>query len=322
MKKVSIIVPTRNEEEFIGPCLDSLIRNKGLYPEIEIIVVDGHSTDRTREICESYGDEIKCLSNPHRIFPAAVNLGVLYATGEIVMIVGAHAVYQPDYVKICVDILMTSSFHNVGGTINYIPRSPGLIARALTIIKSDKFGVGKSEFRVGVDSAQPVDTVFGGCYWKWLFDRIGPFDERLRFSSDLDFNLRLKKAGYRTVLLPWVKTDYWCRSEFKPFMKKAFEDGQWIIYPWAITGRPLRGRHFVPLAFVSLLPVSIWPYLILNFARCFQIGFGKRDWKTGLALSFLFPAYHVCYGTGSLIALLKAFGGKLGEARSGTCPAR
>ena len=163
---VTIVIPTRNEEAFIGRCLQSII--EGEYPtkSMEVFVVDGVSEDRTADLVRKYQEQhdfINLLFNAHQTTPYALNIGVKRARGDLIIIMGAHAEYPPDYITLCVEHSLRSGAENVGGTIDFRPRRTGLKALALTILKSDKFGVGKSEFRTGVDELQYVDTVFGGC---------------------------------------------------------------------------------------------------------------------------------------------------------------
>src|SRR5271167_693251 len=77
--RLSIIIPCRNEREFIGKCLDSLLVNDFPKEELEILIVDGMSEDGTREIVIEYADRypfIRLLDNPRRVTPCALNIGI------------------------------------------------------------------------------------------------------------------------------------------------------------------------------------------------------------------------------------------------------
>src|SRR5437762_11637402 len=98
---VSIIVPCRNEAQHVGRCLQSVL--DGDYPpdRMEILVVDGRSDDRTREIVTAYAARyptVRLLHNARRITPVALNLAVRAAQGDLVMRLDAHVAYQRDYV--------------------------------------------------------------------------------------------------------------------------------------------------------------------------------------------------------------------------------
>ena len=197
---VSIIIPCRNEESWIAKCIDSVLNND--YPKnlLELFIVDGLSTDKTIEIAGRYAEKfpfIKILNNDKKIFPAAVNLAYRNSKGEAIIILGAHATYERDYISGCVKYLIELNADNVGGSLNTVGLTDTFVGRAITNVLSSSFGVGNSTFRTGTDKITEVDTVFGGCYARRVFDKIGLFNESLVSSSDMDYNTRLKNSGGR-----------------------------------------------------------------------------------------------------------------------------
>jgi glycosyltransferase involved in cell wall biosynthesis len=85
---VSIIIPCRNEERFIGKCLDSIIAQDYSKDKLEILVVDGMSNDKTREIIKEYSKQhqyINLLDNQGKIVPTALNIGIQKAQGTIIV---------------------------------------------------------------------------------------------------------------------------------------------------------------------------------------------------------------------------------------------
>src|SRR3989338_6456964 len=98
---VSVIIPCRNEEKFIEKCIESVIDQTYPKDKIEILAIDGMSEDKTREIIKSYS-MVKLLDNRKKIFAAACNIGIKNAKGDLLMIIGAPAVYQNNYIKKCV----------------------------------------------------------------------------------------------------------------------------------------------------------------------------------------------------------------------------
>jgi len=98
---VSVVIPMRNEERYIARCLDSVLSNDYPKERLEILVVDGMSTDRLREIVQNYIRRfgfIRLLNNPKRIQAAALNIGLREAKGEIILRMGAHTVYAHNYI--------------------------------------------------------------------------------------------------------------------------------------------------------------------------------------------------------------------------------
>src|SRR6185503_15906357 len=194
---LSVIVPCRNERAFLGRCLDSILASDYPATRMEVLVVDGSSDDGTRALIDQYAardGRVRCVDNPARITPAALNRGIDAARGEIVARVDAHATIARDYFSRCATYLENTSAANVGGSMRTLAQSVGLFSGPIVTALTHRFGVGNSYFRIGSDEPRWVDTVFGGCWRRELFDRIGRFNERLDRSQDLEFSLRLKAA--------------------------------------------------------------------------------------------------------------------------------
>jgi len=99
---VSAIIPCRNEEKFIGKCLDSVIAQDFPKDNFEILVIDGMSDDKTRETINEYVKKypfIKLLDNPKKFTPFALNIGIKNAKGEVIVRMDAHSVYIKDYIS-------------------------------------------------------------------------------------------------------------------------------------------------------------------------------------------------------------------------------
>ena len=85
---ISVICPIYNEEKYIGKCIDSILRQDYPKEDMEVLLVDGMSTDKTREIVLSYCADypfIRLLDNPRKIVPYAMNIGIQAAKGDIVI---------------------------------------------------------------------------------------------------------------------------------------------------------------------------------------------------------------------------------------------
>lgn len=297
---VSIIVPTRNEKDYIYNCLESLFVQD--YPKhlTEILVVDGMSYDGTTGIIKSLGwdfvinsDFIKLIYNPCKTTPHAFNIGINYAKGELIMICGAHSIYPKHYVSMCVEVSRETGAENVGGSIDVINNGNQFMTALIS-----KFGVGKCHGK-NMERLQEVDTVFGGCYRQEVFKKIGLFNTDLTHTQDLEFNYRLRKAGGKIILCHHIWSYWHPRAQtWKAFAKKAFIDGQWVILPVLYCETPITLRHLVPLAFVLTLPLSIWPYTVLNLIN-------SRKYRPWYSLSMAFFTLHMCYGAGSLYGCFK-----------------
>ena len=94
---VTILLPTLNERAFVHDCLETLSGQD--YPCIdEILVVDGGSTDGTRDIVERFGGVVRLVDNPKVTAAAAMNAGIAAARNEVIVRADAHTIYASDYV--------------------------------------------------------------------------------------------------------------------------------------------------------------------------------------------------------------------------------
>lgn len=226
--KVSIIIPCRNEEKFIGKCLDSIIAQDYPIDNLEVLVVDGMSEDNTRKIVKNYIQKysfVKLLENPQKIVPTALNIGIKNAKGDIFIIMGAHSIYEKDYIFKCVKYLHAYDVDNVGGIGITLPGDNTIIAKSIALALSHPFGVGNAYFRIGSKEPRYVDTVPFGCYKREVFDRIGLFDEDLVRNQDDEFNLRLIKNGGKILLGPDIISYYYARDSIHKLWKMYFQYG-------------------------------------------------------------------------------------------------
>lgn len=323
--KTSIIIPCRNEENFIGKCLDSIIAQDYPKEEMEVLVINGASEDKTKEIVGNYSRKypfIKLLENPQRFTPFGLNLGIKNAKGEIIIRMDAHAGYEKDYVSKCVKYLKESGADNVGGIIKTLPSKNTLTAKAIALCLSSFFGAGGSHFRTGTEKPRWVDTVFCGCYRKEVFEKIGYYNENLIRSQDIELNRRLLKGGGKILLVPEIKAYYYPQDSLSKFLKHNFIDGLWTIFPFKFGIRIFSWRHLLPLMFVSVLLFSLslsfffriffilfffilTSYFIINLFFSFQIAKKEKNLKLFFILPLVFFSRHFAYGFGSLSALIK-----------------
>lgn len=321
---ISVIIPCWNEERFIGKCLDSITKQDFSKEKLEILVIDGASEDGTREVVKKYVEKhpfIKLLENPKKFTPFGLNIGVKSAKGEIIIRMDAHASYEKDYISKCLKYLKEYKADNIGGVLKTLPAKNTILAKAIAITLSHPFGAGSSYFRIGTKTPKEVDTVFGGCYKKEVFERIGLFDERLIRSQDIEFNKRLKKAGGKILLIPEIVAYYYPQATLKDFLKHNFNDGIWTIYPLKFGIRFFSFRHLVPFFFVLGMLSSLlfgffffWgkvifilifgAYLLINLFFSLRIAL-KEDPRYLFSLPLAFFNRHFGYGLGSLWGFIK-----------------
>jgi len=324
LPKVSVIIPSRNEEKFIEKCIESFLTCD--YPKelIEVIVVDGMSEDRTREIVTEISrrdDRVLLVHNERKITPVALNLGVKASKGEYIFFSGAHSEMPSDYVSKCIKHAIETGVDNVGGVMKTEPRIKSAVGIAISKVLSSPLGVGGAKFRTGVSNLTEVDTVPFGCYKRDVFDRIGYFNEKLVRNQDIEFNLRLKRARGKIILFPDIELTYYSRSTLKELWKNNFGNGFWVIAAKRYAEVPYSTRHLVPLAFVlflllgptislvascfsfiyiSLLAIYLVAVILFSFAHAME---AKRQ-DVFFAAIVSYPLLHISYGVGSLLGFL------------------
>ncbi len=226
--RVSIVMPCRNEAAYIGPCLESVLATDYPLDRVEVLVADGRSDDGTREIVEGWAARHPCvrlLDNPARITPAALNMAIRAATGDVIIRMDAHGVYPRDYVSRLVDALQETGADNVGGVVVTLPADDTPVARGIALAFSHPLGVGNAYFRIGVAGPRWVDTVPFGCFRRELFERVGMFDEEMVRNQDDEFNLRVIGRGGRILLLPDVVSRYYARRSLGAVARMFYQYG-------------------------------------------------------------------------------------------------
>lgn len=331
---VSVVMPVRNEADFIDRCMKSVLAQE--YPPelMEIIIADGLSTDETRVKLEKLREiseiPIIIVDNPEQIAPCGLNRAIAKAGGEIIVRVDGHCEIEPDYVANCVKYLQDGRAEGVGGPIETLGET--LQAQAIAIVMSSTFGVGGSAFRTVNDREMYVDTVAFPGYKREIFNKVGFFNEELVRNQDDEFNYRIRKLGGKILLAPDIRSRYFSRSTFKSLWRQYFQYGYWKIRVLQLHPKQMSLRQFVPVAFVStiiffsflsiFLAVGKWALLVilgLYFLASFAatIKAAKRIALTGLPLVFLsFPILHISYGCGFAVGLL-AFWRKWRESKPG-----
>lgn len=323
--KLSVIVPVFNEEWFIEDCVESLLQQDFPQEEMELLLVDGASTDRTPELlaalAEQYPNMIRVLQNPKRIQSTAMNLGAKAARGTYLLRIDAHASYPKNYFSRCVALMEETGAQNVGCVCNTQGRTPK--AQVIAMLMTSSFGVGGSAFRTGKSGW--VDTVPFGTFRRDYYESIGGFDERLVRSEDNEINYRIRKNGGKIYMTNEMAVTYYCRETVGALAKMAYANGKWNVIAAKLCPGSMSLKYFVPMAFVLSLivmpllclihPIFCWLFaaelaLYLGLSLLFALK-KTHNFKKLMFLWYLFPAFHIPYGVGSLAGLVAIVTGRI-----------
>lgn len=321
---LSVICPIYNEEKYIAQFLDSLLQQDYPKNDLEILLVDGMSKDKTRDIVAGYIAKypfIRLIDNPDKIVPYAMNRGIDAAKGDIIMRLDAHASYQPDYFSVLVNGLKRLYADNVGTVCktDVLNKTPKTLA--IREVLSNKFGVGNSTFRTGIDHEQEVETVPFGCWPREVFEKYGKYDVRLVRNQDIELNKRILRGGGKIFILPDTYCTYLARETWRALAKNNYGNGKWNILTVYYTKQfsSLSIRHFIPLLFLlsliaPLLFALIWlPFALvsvaslLSYTGLLSVVSLKRAKEKHINFFYLlitFFVLHLSYGWGSLMGIL------------------
>jgi glycosyltransferase involved in cell wall biosynthesis len=326
--RVSVIVPVRNEERYLATCLSGLLAQDYPSEKLELLVVDGLSEDRTREIVQAIQREtgsssmapaLRLIDDPKQQRPSALNAGIRAASGEVIVRVDARSVVPKDYVRKCVDTLRETGADNVGGVQEPVADSP--MQEAIGMAMSHPFGAGNAQFRVGKRSGF-VDTVYLGSFRREVFDKIGLFDEMIPvLSEDSDINQRIRESGGTVYLNTEIRASYYPRETLGDLF------GLYFRYGWARAGNLLKhGRltawrqlapplfltvvtalgllAFVEGAFMAAFGAVAGIYIVCDVAVSGWFAVSRSKWRAWPRLVAIFPSIHVAWALGFINRLI------------------
>lgn len=321
---VSVILPIRNEVDYIEPCLARLLGQDYPADLFEILVVDGCSEDGTRELVRGVqeragAERVRLLDNPRRIVPSALNIAVNSARGAVIVRMDGHTVPASDYVSSCVRALHESGADNVGGPM--VPVGDTTFGRAVAVAQQHPLGVGDAKFHFDGPAAF-VDTVYMGAFRREAFGRAGLFDESMVRNQDYEMNVRIRKAGGKIYLDPRVRSVYTPRGSLRGLWRQYFQYGWWRVETIRRHPESVRWRQLVPPAFVLALVLLVLAAPFLAPARLLLIAVlapyvaaivtaaimqrRKLPWRALPLLPAAFATLHISWGLGFLLNVLSS----------------
>ena len=322
MSKISIIIPIYNEEKYIKSCIESIIKSDYKKEDMEVLLVDGMSSDGTREIIKIFQKKysfIRVLDNKKKIAPIAMNIGIKHARGDFIFIISAHASYAKNYFTKLTKHSIKLDADCVGPILITDVKNKNSKSNSIKEILSHKLGVGNASFRTGSAEIIEVDTVAFGCYRKEVFEKYGLYNEELVRNQDIELNKRIIHGGGKIYLVPDVKSTYYARENFSDLAKNNYGNGKWNILTAYLTKtlNSLSLRHFIPLLFIFslLVPILLYPFFSQSLYMIIMSLFSystlviitslklKNSANSFIHLVLSFFVLHFSYGVGSLVGV-------------------
>jgi len=321
---VSVIVPVLNEACFIEDMVASVLNQKQEKYELELLLIDGGSTDGTREkiiALQAKHCIVKLIDNDKRITPAAFNKGITHATGEYIAILGAHSKYDSNYIDACLEELWANNCAGCSGKVEVAKDEKSLQSILIHCLLTSDFGVSNKSFRtskegVGEQCPYPV-------FKKSIFSEVGFYNEMLSRNQDNDMNYRIRQRGYNLYYTHRVTAYYYPKQTLAELMKYAFVTGRWNAISLRLSPNSMASRHVIPFVFVASIvtclvaslacifispPFAIVFFLLALLIILLHLILGviatikcylRTKVLSAITLPFLFFAFHFCYGWGT-----------------------
>lgn len=296
---VSIIIPVLNGEQTLEACL-AAVQNQSYKGDVEIVVVNDGSTDRTSEIARRFLS-VTLLEQKNQGRSAARNNGIEISSGEVIAFTDSDCVPQKYWLENLITRLHIIDRND--GT----SKKAGIVSGAITIPEYPKNIWRRLDHQawahsIGLDKPAE-DTIFGStanmCIRRSIYRKVGGFDERLLGSEDSDLAFRIHKAGYQNYFEPKavIVHDHG-RSSFRTFLRQRFNYGKWTIqtvlkhkplppYSWMFPNNRLLLMLFSPGYAVLATTFTIW-----------------RNWRHDLSVLWLSPLHflgRICEYIGTVV---------------------
>jgi glycosyltransferase involved in cell wall biosynthesis len=309
-------MPCLDEEGYIEACLRSVLAQDYPRDRLEILVADGGSSDRTRELVARIGEEdprVVLLDNPGRIQAAGMNEIIRRARGDVIVRMDVHCEYAADYVRRCAEALAQTGADNVGGAQRARARTP--FQRALCTALGSPLGVGGARYRSASQEGF-VDTVFLGAFRREVFERVGLYDPHAITNEDAELNQRILAAGGKVWLSRDVVVHYFPRDDRRKLARQYFRYGQGRARTLLKHGGLPSPRPLIPFFMVvagALLAVTtplhgltgwaVAAYAALTGVEAVRVGRGLGARGVATVWS-IFPVLHVSHGLGVAAGLV------------------
>ncbi|MBA4147182.1 MAG: glycosyltransferase family 2 protein [Verrucomicrobia bacterium] len=272
---VSVVIPVYNEEPFIHRCLEAVLKQDYPIDKLEIIIADGMSNDRTREIValfQSRHSNIRLIDNPKRIVPTGLNRAIASAQGEIIVRLDGHCEYPKDYVRRVVELRQQTGADNIGGVL--VPVGKNYVQRAVAAAYYSRVGLGGAALKAsaGAETIREVDAVHGGCWRRERLLEVGGFDEEMVRNQDDELSFRLRKTNGKIFQCLSLRVVYHVRASFEKLFLQFVQYGFWKVHVIRRHPRQASLRHVAPAGFVlALTTLAMLSLLYPTALLCFLV---------------------------------------------------
>jgi len=314
---VSIIIPTHNSEKTIEKCLESIFNINYPREKFEVILIDD-SSDSTPIIAQRFPVVLYTLkAKPGK----KRNFGVKNAKGTIIAFIDDDCFVTKDWLYEIVRSFRSPDIGSVGGP-NLTPPDDKLLGKCLGIVLSSNIGSGGLRYARIYNEERFVDhnPTCNCAVVKKYFQEVGGFREDIWPSEDVEFDIRLRKAGYKLLYNPRAIVWHKRKDTFKDIFKMIFRYGRnrvkisrihrealkpihvlpsvaFLLYCFSLTLAFLQVKHFFELS--TLLTITYFAPIFIYSIRVI-----KRKLSMLPLLIVTFCLVHLAWALGFIIGVL------------------
>lgn len=320
---VSIAIVAYNEENTIEHLLNDIDSQTYPHDRIELLLVDGGSTDGTKKIMDDFAKKNHCykdvlvLDNPKKRLGSGCNVALKSYTGDAFIRIDAHARIPQDFIAKNVANLQGGEKVSGGRRPNIIDDSTPW-KETLLMAESSMFGSSFALYRRSPHKRY-VDSLFHGMYMREVFDKAGYYNENLFRTEDNEMSYRIRKTGYRMCYDPEILSYQHTRNSLRGMLKQKYLNGYWIGLTLGVCPRCMSVFHFVPFMFIIAIAVTaitaitltiqplifLWAcYAVANILMSLQAIVQNGFKPIYLMLPSLFLMLHISYGIGTLVGII------------------
>nr|MBN2276783.1 glycosyltransferase family 2 protein [candidate division Zixibacteria bacterium] len=330
LPKISVIIPIRNEEKYITATLGFILSQDYPADKLEILVVDGESEDRSREIVDEIAGQdhrVRLLNNPGRLSSAGRNVGVRMATGEIVTFIDGHTyIDNNQLLKNMVELMRTHNLEILSRPQFLETPDNNHFQGAVAIARKSLIGHGLDSTIYTADDKFVDPGSSGASYRREIFDKIGYYDEIFDACEDVEFNYRASRAGFKSFTSLKLAVYYYPRESLSGLFRqmKRYGIGRYRLFrkfPGSLSAGTLAPLLLtVGIPSLGICAIFIQPLIYLFMAIVGLYILGILGWSLGAAIRhgiryffpilLIYPAIHTGLGFGFILEFFRTIFGK------------
>ena len=325
---ISIIIPTKNEEKYIGKALMSLENSDYPNNKIEIIIVDGGSDDETINIINLYKQKfnnINLFIVPGANTSQSRNIGIRNSHGNFIMNFSGHTLVQKDLLKLLLNKLSNADedVAGVGCRDTLPPDQNSLVAKASYYIENTIIGGSLMDQHKHRDVEQYAKSISFTLYKRKIFEQIGLFNEKVPYGDDAEFNSRIIKAGYKLLFIPDSVVFRYRRTTLEKYIKQMYNYGSSRMKIIKMNKTRLDLKYFIPslyILYLLIFPVILISqnlsikiiyvggyiiYLLIISLYSFKNFINEKNFQLFLLIIVLYIIQHISYSLGLISEIFK-----------------